>query len=136
MKQGGCQPGPRSGMAAVSGPQPNRAYFFGGVCDREEDEETITSVCLADLYMLETDRGLWREMDLKKEVRYLEIPHTCSYIMCCRINVKNRSHLVSRIFSAIIVYIVKIIYSKYSNNRLYRGDCLGSSLIILNSKKC
>ncbi|XP_022661959.1 kelch domain-containing protein 4-like isoform X2 [Varroa destructor] len=68
VKQGGCQPGPRSGMAAVSGPQPNRAYFFGGVCDREEDEETITSVCLADLYMLETDRGLWREMNLKKEI--------------------------------------------------------------------
>lgn len=68
MRQGGCKPGARSGMAIVPGSQPNQAYLFGGVCDREEDEETIVSVCLADLFLLEADKGVWRELDLKQEV--------------------------------------------------------------------
>lgn len=70
VKQGGSRPGPRSGMAIVAGPQPTSAYLFGGVCDREEDEETIASVCLADLFMLETDRGVWRELELRQEVAH------------------------------------------------------------------
>ncbi|OQR75247.1 kelch domain-containing protein 4-like [Tropilaelaps mercedesae] len=67
VKQSGCRPGPRSGMSIVSGPQPNRVYCFGGVCDRAEDEETIVSVCLADLLMLEADRGVWKEVELRQE---------------------------------------------------------------------
>ena len=54
-------------MAIVTGPA-NKAYLFGGVCD-VEDEESIESQCMNDFYLLETDKGVWRQLELRQEVR-------------------------------------------------------------------
>lgn len=66
VKQGGSKPSPRSGMSIVTGAA-NKAYLFGGVCD-DEDEESIKSQCMNDFYLLETDKGVWRNLELRQEV--------------------------------------------------------------------
>ena len=56
-------------MAIVTGTA-SKAYAFGGVCD-DEDEETITSQCMNDFYLLEIDKGLWKQLELRQDVSVL-----------------------------------------------------------------
>lgn len=63
VKQSGCRPGPRSGMSVAGQPQGNRAYFFGGVQDQEE-EEALVGHFFNDLLCLDMDRGFWRSVTL------------------------------------------------------------------------
>lgn len=67
MKQGGAKPTPRSGMSIATA-SANKAYFFGGVIDDEDDDDELKSHCVSDFYLLETDKGVWKQLELRHDV--------------------------------------------------------------------
>ncbi|XP_046437306.1 kelch domain-containing protein 4-like [Daphnia pulex] len=56
VKLTGTKPSPRTGMSVVANTIGNRAYFFGGVHDEEEDEENISGSFFNDLYCLDLEK--------------------------------------------------------------------------------
>ncbi|KAJ3333409.1 hypothetical protein HDU76_008433 [Blyttiomyces sp. JEL0837] len=64
-KKGGNAPQPRSGAPMVS--FKNRGYMFGGVMDVKEDDETIESVCLDELFQLNLEQGKFYPVTLRKK---------------------------------------------------------------------
>lgn len=73
VKLSGTKPSPRTGMSVVANTIGNRAYFFGGVQDEEEDEENISGTFFNDLYCLDLEKLNFNRITLdgvksKKEV--------------------------------------------------------------------
>jgi len=64
IKQHGVRPSQRCGFTLVATPG-NRALFFGGVFDEEEDEESVKGRFYNDMYSLELEKGMWHEILLK-----------------------------------------------------------------------
>jgi hypothetical protein len=54
-KRSGASPTARSGMGVVS--HKGRLFFFGGVMDVKEDDETIESICLDDMCQYNPEQG-------------------------------------------------------------------------------
>jgi len=73
VRQSGDRPSPRSGFSLLPfSPAPSgfgfgRALLYGGVCDDEEDEETLESVFYNDMYTVDLENGKWYELYLKGE---------------------------------------------------------------------
>jgi len=72
VRQSGDKPTPRSGFSLLPySPAPSggfsRALLYGGVCDDEEDEETLKSVFYNDMYTVDLENGKWYELYLKGE---------------------------------------------------------------------
>ena len=56
VKLTGTRPTPRTGMTVTPNTIGNRAYFFGGVFDDEEDEENIHGSFFNDIYCLDLEK--------------------------------------------------------------------------------
>lgn len=62
-KTGGRPPGPRCGGTTIA--FKGRGIMFGGVSDVKEDEETLESICHADVYQLSLDANKWFPLDMR-----------------------------------------------------------------------
>jgi hypothetical protein len=61
----GVAPGLRSGCTMVC--HKGKGVMFGGVSDVREDEESLESVCYADMYQLNIDANKWYPFGLRKQ---------------------------------------------------------------------
>ncbi|XP_076348242.1 kelch domain-containing protein 4-like [Tachypleus tridentatus] len=64
VKQSGIRPSLRCGFSLATGPG-NKAYLFGGVYDEETSDETLKGHFYNDLYMLDTDKNCWMQLQLR-----------------------------------------------------------------------
>jgi len=65
VKLTGTRPSPRTGMTVTANTAGNRAYFFGGVFDDEEDEENILGSFFNDIYCLDLDKLNFNKISLE-----------------------------------------------------------------------
>lgn len=59
IKQSGNKPSPRCGISAVL-VQSNLAYLFGGVFDKEDNEEELNGTFYNDLMALDLEKLQWK----------------------------------------------------------------------------
>jgi len=65
VKLTGTRPTPRTGMTVTPNTIGNRAYFFGGVFDDEEDEENIHGSFFNDIYCLDLEKLNFTKISLE-----------------------------------------------------------------------